>query len=141
MAFRAGTTTFFQLDAETGSLVNISSYMDSVSHTQSTETKEVTAFGSASKVYIAGLNDGDTISFSGPLDSPIGTQLYKMKAAQTAGTASFSWVYGPAGSVAAYPKVTGESLLSSFTFSSSVGGRVEYSASLQISGAVTNAVW
>lgn len=141
MAFRAGTTTFFQLDNESGSLVNISSYMDTVSHQQSTQMLEVTAFGSASKVFIAGLNDGDTITFSGPADSPIGTQLYKLKAAQAAGTASHSWVYGPGGSVANYPKVSGEALVASFTFSSGVGGRFEYSASLQITGAVTNTVW
>lgn len=141
MAFRAGTVTHFQLDSDAGSLVNLSSYIDTVSHPQSTDMLEVTAFGSASKVFIAGLNDGDTLQFSGALDSPVGTQLYKLKAAQAAGTASHSFLYGPAGSVAGYPRVSGETLVQQFTFSSGVGGRVEYAASLQITGVVTNTVF
>ena len=141
MAFTPGYKAFILLDGANGGGTNLSPYADDFSFPQSTEMLEVSSFGSASKRFIAGLNGGDTIPVSGPLDSTLHTQIVNMKAAQDAGTAGFTLVYGPAGSVASAPKLTVETLVASYEISTAVSGRAEFSASLQVDGAVTNASW
>lgn len=144
MAFSAGYRAYVLLDGANGAGTNVSTYADDFTFPQSTEMLEVTTFSAAgtnSKRFIAGLTGGDEISLSGPLDTAFYSQVAGMKAAQDAGTASFTLVYGPAGSVASAPKLTAEALLSSFEISTGVAGRVEYSASLQIDGAVANSTW
>lgn len=144
MAFSPGYKAYILLDGANGAGTNVSTYADDFSFPQSTEMLEVTTFSAAgtnSKRYIPGLNGGDTISVSGPLDTALFSQITGMKAAQSGGTAGFTLVYGPAGSVASAPKVTAEVLVSSFEISTGVAGRAEYSASLQVDGAVTNATW
>lgn len=141
MAFNAGHKAFILLDGANGAGTNVSTYADDFTFPQSTEMLETTTFGSSVKRFIPGLNGGDEVSMSGPLDTALFTQLSNMKAAQDAGTASFTVVYGPAGSVAAAPKVTAEVLVAGIEYTTAVGGRVEYSATLQVDGAVTNASW
>lgn len=144
MAFSAGYKAFWQLDNAAGSLQNLSTYADDITLPQSTEMLEVTTFSAAgtnSKRFVPGLNGGDEVSVSGPLDTTLYSHITGMKAAQDAGTAGFSVVYGPAGSVASAPKQTCEAYVSKFEISTGVGGRAEFSASLQIDGAVTNTTW
>ena len=141
MAFKPGYLGWFALDNAAGSLTNIQPYIDDVGVPQTVETLEVTALGTSSKAFIVGLSDGDTISASGPYDVTIYTQLTGLKAAQAAGTASHSFMWGPGGSVASEAKVTGECLLASLELSTSASGRVEWSASLQVTGAVTNSTF
>jgi hypothetical protein len=144
MAFSPGYKAYILLDGANGVGTNVSTYADDFSFPQSTEMLEVTTFSAAgtnSKRFIPGLNGGDTVSISGPLDSALHSQITGMKSAQDAGTAGFTVIYGPAGSVASAPKVTGEVYVASYEISSGVGGRNEYSASLQVDGAVANATW
>ena len=141
MAFTPGYKAWVMLDGANGAGTNISAYADNLTFPQSTEMLEVTPFGSASKRFIAGLDGGDTIGVSGPLDVALHSILTNCRAAQTAGTTSFTLVYGPAGSVASAPKLTVEVLVAGIEYSSSVGGRNEFSTSLQVDGAVTNATW
>lgn len=141
MAFKSGASSWFALDNAAGSLTVIQPYLDDTTVPQTAETLEVTAFGTTAKAFITGLTDGDTIAISGPYDATIHTQLTGLKAAQAAGTTSHSFMWGPGGSVAAQAKVNGECLLASYELSSGVAGRVEWSASLQVTGAVTNGVF
>lgn len=141
MAFKAGYRGWFALDTAAGSLTNIQPYLDDVGAPQTVDTLDVTAFGTAAKASIVGLSDGDTISIKGPYDVAIHTHLTGLKAAQAAGTASHSFMWGPGGSVASEAKVSGEVLLASYELSSGVAGRAEWSASLQVTGAVTNATF
>lgn len=136
-----GYKAFILLDGANGGGTNVSPYADDFSFPQSTEMLETTVFGSVVKRFIAGLNGGDEVSVSGPLETAFHTQITGMKAAQDAGTTGFTVVYGPAGSVAAAPKLTAEVLVSKLEYTTGVGGRTEYSASLQVDGAVTNATW
>ena len=141
MAFQPGYKAFLLLDGANGAGTNVSTYADDFSFPQSTEMLETTVFGSSVKRFIAGLNGGDSLGLSGPLDTALHSQLGSMKAAQDAGTASFTIVYGPAGSVSGQPKISAECLVASYEPSTVSGGRVEYSASLQVDGAVTNSTW
>ena len=140
MAFKPGYLGDFRLDNAAGSLTDISSYIDNVSNTQSSETLDVSALGTAFKSYIVGVHDG-SFSISGPYDKTVWTHMTALRAAFTAGTTSASFSWAPGGSVSGEAVMTGECILTDLTHSGAVGGRAEWSASLQISGAVTNTVY
>lgn len=137
MAFKPGYLGHFSLDNAGGTLTNLSQYIDNVTVPTPTDTLEVSAFGTQAKAFIVGLTDGGQISVSGPADVAMTTHIGALRAAQNAGTASHSFQWGPGGSVASQSKVTGECLVTDFQLSSGVGGRAEYSLSLQITGATT----
>jgi hypothetical protein len=141
MAFRAGTTSFVLLDGVNGVGTNVSRYSDNFSWPQSVDTLDVSAFGTAAKAFINGLTDGDTVTISGPYDAPMFTLLTAVKAAQSAGSATSTILWGPGGSVATEARISAEAWVTQVSLSSSVGGRVDMSASLQITGAVTNTVF
>ena len=141
MAFKAGKGSFILLDGVAGTGVNISAYADSFSFDQPVDTHDVTVFGANAKSFIVGLTDGGAASLSGPLDVALGTFIAGLKAAQAAGSASSTLVWGPGGSVAGQVQQSAEVFVSNYGVSSGVGGRVEYTASLQITGAVTNSTW
>jgi len=141
MAFRAGTTTFVAIDGVNGGGTNVSPYMDNISWSQTSTTNEVSVFGTAAKAMILGLTDGDTVSMSGPYDKVLYTLLTGVKAAQSAGSSTCTIQWGPGGSVVGEAKVSAETLVADVGMSVSVGGRVDFTASLQVTGAVTNSVW
>ena len=132
MAFRAGTTSAFYLG--TAALTNLQPYADNISAPQTTEQLDVTAFGTASKAFIPGLQDGDTITVSGPYDVAVHSLVTGAKSAGSL----LGFVYGPGGSVASQARSAGSVYVAQYSVSTTVGGRVEYSLSLQASGAVTN---
>ena len=137
MAFKAGYQGDFRLDNAGGTLTDIRPYIDTVSVTQSNETLDVSALGTVSKSYLTGMQDGQ-VSFSGPYDTTIAQHLSGLRAAHAAGTATFSFQWGPGGSTSGEAQVTGECILTSYDLSTGTGGRAEYSASLQLSGTITN---
>lgn len=141
MAFKAGKEGFLRIDGVAASPVNVSQYADSFDFPQPIDTYEVSAFGTTAKAFIPGLTDGATISQSGPLDVAMGTFLATIKAAQSAGSSTSTIEWSPAGSVAGQLKITAEAWLVAYNPASQVGNRVEYSASWQITGAVTNSTW
>ncbi len=138
MAFKAGTTSAVYLANAGNTLQNLSPYADNFGWPQSVQQLETSTFGTNSKSFIPGLSDGDTITLSGPYDVTIHSQLTGMKAAQAAGTAGFGIIWGPGGSVASQARSAGTVYVASYQTTSGVGGRVEYSASLQVTGAVAN---
>lgn len=141
MAFKAGTTTYVAIGNTAGALTNLSPYIDNFGHPQSVDTQEVSVFGTAAKAFINGLTDGDQITLSGPYDVAMYTHLTALKAAQSAGSGLAPFLWGPGGSVASQAKVAGSAYVAQVSLSAGVGGRVEYSASLQVSGAVTNSTF
>lgn len=141
MAFKAGKDAWLMVDGIAGTGVNITNYLDQASLDQPIDTHDVSVFGTNAKSFIPGLSGGGSMSFSGPLDVALGTFLATLSAGHAAGSASSTIVYAPGGSVSGQIKQTAEGYVTSYTVTTSVGGRVEYSASLQITGAVTNATW
>ena len=132
MAFRAGTTTAFYLANVANALQNLSPYADNLSLPNPVEQLEVSAFGTAAKSFIPGLVDGGQVGMSGPYDVVVHTQL---SAARSAGSL-LGFIFGPGGSVASQARFAGSVYVADYTVSTTVGGRVEYSASLQVTGAV-----
>jgi len=141
MAFRAGTTSFVMIDGVNGAGTNVSPYIDNFAWPQSVDTLDVSVFGTAAKSFINGLTDGDSITMSGPYDVALHSILTAVKAAQSAGSSTCTVQWGPGGSVSGQARGTAEAWLSSYQLSSGVGGRVEFSASLQVTGAVLNGTW
>ena len=137
MAFSPGYKGDFRLDNAGGTLTNLQPYIDTVSVSQPVESVDVSVLGTVSKSFISGMQDG-SISISGPYDATMAAHISGLRAAQAAGTASHSFQWGPGGSVAGQAKITGECLVTSFDTSTGVSGRAEYSATLQVSGAITN---
>lgn len=134
MPFVAARTSAFKLDNAAGSLTDISAYVDSVGGiSNTTDMLETTTFGATSKTFIGGLRNGDTITVSGKWDSTLNTQMTALLGLSTSST----FEYSPAGTAASTPKVSGECFVTSYEVSSSVADLVTWTASLQISGAVT----
>jgi hypothetical protein len=132
MAFKAGTTSALYLG--TATLTNVSPFADNISAPQSTEQLDVSTFGSASKSFIPGLQDGDTVTLSGPYDVTIHSLITGAKSAGSL----LGMVYGPGGSVASQARSAGSVYVQQYSTSTTVGGRVEYSLSLQVTGAIQN---
>ena len=71
---------------------------------------------------------------SGPLDVVTHTQL---TVAADAGSL-LGFIYGPAGSVASQPRIAGSVYVADITEDTTAKDRVNYTVSLQISGALSN---
>ena len=141
MAFRHGKNTVFKLDNSSGTLVDLSSYLEEVSVPRSIETGETTTFGSSAKSYITGLSDA-TISLSGKFDSTLDAHMSGIITALSAGTIdTVSFEYGPESSTSTRIKYSGEAIVTSYEVSSPVADVVTCSIELQVTGAITRGTW
>lgn len=141
MAFRHGKNAVFKLDNSSGTLVDLSAYLDEASMPRSIETGETTTFGSSAKTYITGLSDA-TISLSGKFDSTLDSHMSGIISALSAGTIdSVSFEYGAEGSASGRVKYSGEAVVTSYEVSSPVADVVTCSIELQVTGAITRGTW
>tara|TARA_R100001082_G_scaffold90534_2_gene57070 strand:- start:4817 stop:5227 length:411 start_codon:yes stop_codon:yes gene_type:complete len=132
MAFTHGKDSVFKLDNASGSLTDISTYVNNVDFPESADVSETTTLGADNKTYIAGLKDA-TISLAGLWDATADAIF----GAVVGQSATLSYEYSPEGTASGKIKYTGEAILTSYSISSPVGDAVGYSADLQVSGAVT----
>lgn len=132
MAFVHGKDSAFKLDNASGTLTDISTYVNSVDFPETADVAETTTLGDSSKSYIVGLKDA-TISIAGLWDSTVDGIL----GAVVGQSATLSFEYSPEGTTGGNIKYTGECILTSYSQSSPVGDVVGFSADLQVSGDVT----
>ena len=132
MAFTHGKDSVFKLDNASGSLTDISSFVNNVDFPETADVSETTTLGADNKTYIAGLKDA-TISLAGLWDATADAIF----GAVVGQSATLSYEYSPEGTASGKIKYTGEAILTSYAISSPVGESVGYSADLQVSGAVT----
>ena len=132
MAFTHGKDSVFKLDNASGSLTDISSYVNSVDFPETADVAETTVLGDDNKIYIVGLKDA-TLSLAGLWDSTIDGIL----GAVIGQAATLSFEYSPEGTASGKVKYSGECILTSYAQSSPVGDVVGYSADFQVSAAVT----
>jgi predicted secreted protein len=127
MAAVHGKGTAFSI-GNSATLTAITSYCDNIDFPAfNVDTAETSAFGATYKSYVAGLKGG-TITASGPWDYELDAIMY----ANVATSQPFS--YTPGGASAVY---TGSALITSYQVTGGMGGAVTWSASFQITGAVT----
>ena len=132
MAFTHGKDSVFKLDNASGSLTDISTYVNNVDFPETADVSETTTLGADNKTYIAGLKDA-TISLAGLWDATADAIF----GAVVGQSATLPYEYSPEGTASGKIKYTGEAILTSYAISSPVGDAVGYSADLQVSGAVT----
>lgn len=138
MAYKAGTVAFLKIDNAAGALVDLSSYCDTQDFTTSRAMLDVTSFGTSAETFISGIAQGQVFPISGAYDVTVFSHFGSLVSALDTGSlTSASILWGPGGSVSGQAKVSAESLVSDFKLSVGVKGRVEWSATLQITGAVT----
>lgn len=141
MAFKPGKDSWVMIDGVNAAGTNISPYVDNCSWPQTVTTVETSTFGTTAKTSITSLTDGDTITISGPYDVAVYSILTNVKAAQAAGSATSTFQFGPGGSVSGQARGTAECWVTSVGITSTVAGRVDFSASLQVTGAVLNSTF
>ena len=92
MAFTHGKDSVFKLDNASGSLTDISTYVNNVDFPESADVSETTTLGADNKTYIAGLKDA-TISLSGLWDATADAIF----GAVVGQSATLSYEYSPEG--------------------------------------------
>tara|TARA_R100000995_G_C3449422_1_gene107354 strand:- start:418 stop:828 length:411 start_codon:yes stop_codon:yes gene_type:complete len=132
MAFVHGKSSVFKLDNASGSLTDISAFVNNVDFPETADVAETSVLGASNKTYIVGLKDA-TISLSGLFDATADAIF----GAVVGQTATLSFEYSPEGTASGKIKYSGECILTNYAMSSPVGDVVAYSADLQVSGAVT----
>jgi hypothetical protein len=136
VAFEPGNLQVFKLDNSAGSLVDLSTYINSVGYPREVNALETTTLGKTAKTYIVGLSDG-TVSIGGPWDATLDAHMAGILGL----AASKTYEFGPQGSTAAEIKYTGECYLTSYEISGEVDGVVEWSGELQLTDTQTRGTW
>lgn len=127
-----GKSSVVKLDNAAGTITDISAYITDFSgFGNSTDMLSSETFGDSSKEFYPGLRNGDVITISGKWDSTLHTQLTGLLGLTTTSTLE----YFPAGG--ASPKASMETYLTSYDVNSTVADLVMFTASLQVTGAVT----
>lgn len=136
MAKVHGKNAALKLDNGAGALQDLSTYLDTLDLPRDVDLADVTAFGDGAKKTVPGLKDAK-IPISGPYDATLDAHMdgiYGLDATQT-------FEMGFEGSASGKPKYSGECRIENYTVRTTVSGRVEWSASLQVDGAVTRGTW
>ncbi len=132
MAFVHGKNSVFKLDNASGSLTDISAFVNNVDFPETADVAETSVLGASNKTYLAGLKDAN-ISLAGFFDATADAIF----GAVIGQSATLSFEYSPEGTASGKIKYTGECILTNYALSSPVGDAVAYSCDLQVSGAVT----
>ncbi len=132
MAFVHGKNSVMKLDNASGSLTDISAFVNNVDFPETADVAETSVLGASNKTYLAGLKDA-TIGLTGFFDATADAIF----GAVIGQSATLSFEYSPEGTASGKIKYTGECILTNYALSSPVGDAVAYSCDLQVSGAVT----
>lgn len=125
MAFVHGKDSIVVVDGTT-----ITAYTDNTALNRTMDAAEVTVFSQDDRAYIAGLR-GASLMFSGPWDA---TADSAWNGAQD--LATIAWSYSPDNGTTTY---SGNGFVTAYAPSGPVGDRVAWSATVQVTGAVSRA--
>lgn len=133
-----GKDAAFSLDDSAGStLRNIGPYLTSVGFSRENDTHDTTTLGDEAHEFITGLTNG-TITLDGFWDktASVGSATV-LDPLIGLDSVTLGFEYGPEGSTNGNVKYSGECILQSVDYTSPVADLVTFTATLQISGAVT----
>ncbi len=136
MAFEAGKGAGLKLDDATPTLQDISAYITSVDFPQEVAVLETTVLGNNDRTFIVGLK-GSTISLAGHWDGGASPAIDVHLSGILGLAATQTFEYGPQGTAGSDIKYSGECHLTRYTITSNVDGSVDWTADLQVTGAVT----
>jgi hypothetical protein len=134
--FRHGKTTYFAITDISGALRDISTALREVNFPETADTAETSAFGTQDKTYVVGLV-GRTFDLSGMFDATVDGYLAGILGQDIASPYTGAFEYGPEGNVATRVKYTGVALCASYGRTNSISDMVGFTASFQVTGAVT----
>lgn len=136
MVFVHGKDSVFLVDDAGGTERNMSAFIDQMSPNIQRALSEVTAMGDSGTKNIPGLQNA-TFTISGHWDPTTTTGPHAVLSGLLTASATSTWKFGPRGSTATYPRLTGEVWLSSYQITSSVSDKVSFEAEFQVDGTVT----
>jgi len=137
MSFRHGKNAVFTLDDSGGTARALRAFLNSVTGLPGARgLSEVTAFGDDGTKSIPSLANV-TFSIAGHFDDTATTGIWVVLNSIRLADAASDFEYGPAGSTAGYPKITGQCWLTEFTVDASVSERVPIAATFQVEGIPT----
>lgn len=135
-AFESGKGASFKIDDAAAALTDIGPYITSVDFPQEVAVLETTVLGDNDRTYIVGLK-GSTISLAGHWDGGADPAVDVTLSGILGQAATVSIEYGPQGAVSGDIKYTAEAILTRYTITANVDGVVDWTADIQITGAVT----
>lgn len=120
--------------------VALTTFLTNINLGLSGDVAETSAMGDEAKSYISGLTDG-TISLAGWFDptavSGVDTVLFAALGSETA----LAFEYGPQGTGTGAVKYTGNAFVTSYAATTPIEDTVQFTAELQITGAVTRGTY
>ena len=128
--FTHGKSAAFKIDDSGGTLRDISNVLTDVSISRTADVAEVSAFSNSSKAFVSGLKDA-TLTISGSFDATVDGYLSGILGAEG------SFEFYPIGTTGGNPKASGEAIMTSYDRTPDIGGAVNFTASFQVSGDVT----
>lgn len=130
MTFIHGKDTVVTINAS-----DISAFTNSTEFNDSTETHETTTYGRSRKTHKAGLGDG-TITIAGIHDDGASGPRTVIKALKAAGNA-VTFVFRPEGTGSGLAQSSVSVIVSSYQETDPVGGMIEWTSELQMTGPLT----
>ena len=128
--FIHGKDTYFSIDG-----TNISTFLDSVEPSFSTDEADTTTFGNESKTFILGLSEA-SFSLSGNFDGTDTTGIDDILWAIYEAKAAVNFEYGPGGNATGAVKYSGSCYITGYDPSTPVGDKVTFSATVRVTGDV-----
>lgn len=138
-----GRNAVFTVTDINGDERDLSSWLTNIDHPGTVDNAEVSGFGQLDKSYVVGLR-GHTIRIQGQWDGDANgpDDVLSGLAGQGAnGTVITTYKWGPAGSVATYPKYSGTCVLTSYNPTSPLTSFVGFNADFLVNGSVTRGTW
>ncbi len=134
MAFNDSKLSVFLLDDTAAAQKDLSAFITDIDGLPGPRNlNEVTALGDSGSKWIPGL-ENVTITISGIYDDTAVSGPDAVLGPLRTHTAAVDFEYGPEGNVSGDTKYSGTCWVTDFTIRSSVGNRVEFSATLQVEG-------
>lgn len=136
-----GKETAFSLEDSAGTTLRaLGVNLTKVGFSRQNDTHDTTGFGATGHTFIAGLTNG-TIQIEGFWDDTANTGTATVLDGLLGISTTLGWEYGPEGSATGDVKYSGECVLQSLDYSSPVADLTTFTATLQISGAVTKGAY
>ncbi len=134
MAAKRGLNADIRIDNSGGTLTDISTHVKNVNFSRDAELLDVTAFQAAGgdKEFLVGFKD-NKFDIEGNANATVATHLNGIAGQE----ATVSFQYGPEGTTSGNRKYTGEAVMVSYRETTPATGVNGFTASFQITGAVT----
>lgn len=134
--YKVAGNTNVQIDNSGGTLLNMTSYVDTVSDVgKEVASLDVTTFADAAERFIAGIETSSEITINGPFDDAATTGPDAVFGTLVGVISTFQ--IGPVGTASGARKINGEFLWTSYKVNTAVKERVTYTLVGKLDGTLT----